>query len=242
VLTSFGNGRLFGARFGAGAPKVLALHGWRKDHTDLTKVLDGFEAIALDLPGFGASPIPDDVWGAAAYASALGEVLSEFESPLVVFGHSFGGRVAVNFAALFPEHVRALVLTGVPLIRHAPTRKAPLAFRLAKLANRVHILSDERMEAERRRRGSADYRAATGVMRDIFVKVVNESYEKQLAVIEQPVEMVWGEHDSEAPLGQAREALEILKNGQLTVVPGGSHWLPQSDPALLRNAIERTLP
>lgn len=232
---------MFGERTGDGAAALLALHGWRHSHTDLAKVTDGFDAIALDLPGFGSSPEPNALWGAFEYAKSIAGVLEEFSSPAVVFGHSFGGRIALYLATLRPDKVRALVLSGTPLIRRSSGSKAPLSFRVAKWANKVGILSDARMEAERNKRGSADYRRESGLMRDVFVKVVNESYEDQLRAIECPVEMVWGEHDTEAPLWQAQEALELLKNGKLTVVPGGTHWITTENPAPIREAIERVL-
>ena len=99
MLSAFCDGKVFGERTGSGSPKVLALHGWRKDHADLRQAVEGFDAITLDMPGFGASPEPDSVWGAADYAAAIVPVLDEFDSPPVVFAHSFGGRVAVHLAA-----------------------------------------------------------------------------------------------------------------------------------------------
>ena len=60
------------------------------------------------------------------------------------------------------------------------------------------------MEALRRRRGSDDYRNATGVMRDVLVIAVNEDYEDLLPRITCPVELVWGDDDTAAPLVDGR--------------------------------------
>src|SRR4051812_38815028 len=111
MLTAFDDGRLFGATTGDGHPWVLALHGWQRTHRDFNRVLDGVAAVALDLPGFGASPPPPQPWGGAEYAAAVAPVLERFDQPPVVLGHSFGGRVAVHLAAAYPERVHALVLT-----------------------------------------------------------------------------------------------------------------------------------
>lgn len=241
MLTTFCHGKVFGERTGTGPPQVLALHGWRNDHTDLSKVTEGFNVIALDLAGHGATPPPPTAWGAHQYAMSIESILDEFDTPPVVFAHSFGGRVAVCLAAAYPERIHSLVLTGVPLLRKPSTAKVPLAFRLAKWANKVGVVSDEKMEAERRKRGSEDYRASTGVMRDTFVKLVNEDYREQLAAIQCPVELVWGEKETEAGLWQAKGATEILRNAKLTVVPNGTHWITKTDPQPLRDAIERNL-
>lgn len=239
MLSAFADGTLFGERIGSEPVRLVALHGWRKSHTDLSLVTAGFDAIALDLPGFGASPEPAEVWGARDYAAAVIKVLETLPEPVVILGHSFGGRVAVCVAAERPDLVKALVLTGVPLIRRVATAKSPLAFRLAKFANKIGLLSDERMERERRKRGSADYRAATGVLRDIFVKLVNESYIDELPKVTCPVVMVWGENDTEARLAQAQEANSLFLDSQLVVVPGGSHWLPSENPEPIREAIRK---
>lgn len=245
VLTSFAQGKVFGARSGAGAPTVVALHGWRGSHDQVAAIVDGFDAIALDLPGFGASPLPPEAWGAAEYADLVATVIREVRDgspvPVVVVGYSFGGRVAVNLAARHPQLVKALVLTGAPLIRQPGSGRPPLAFRLLKAAHRLGVVPDARMERERRRRGSSDYRAAEGLLRDIFVRVVNESYEDALAAVRCPVEMVWGDADTEAPLGQARQAQELLADARMDVVAGGTHWSLVSRPGEVRAAIERVL-
>ena len=249
MLKSFADGALFGETIGSGAPRVLALHGWRRDRSDFRRALDGLDALTLDLPGFGASPPPSEAWGAAGYAAALAPVLESFDAPPVVLGHSFGGRVAVHLAASTPDRVGALVLTGVPLLRPAAAdgaasagRKAPLAFRVARSLHRRGLFPDERMEALRRRHGSADYRAASGVMRDVLVRVVNETYEEQLRAVRCPVELVWGDDDTAAPLDVAERAAAMLGDrATLTVLPGAGHLTPSTAPDALRMAAERRM-
>jgi pimeloyl-ACP methyl ester carboxylesterase len=161
----------------------------------------------------------------------------------VVIGHSFGGRVAVHLAAQQPDRVAGVVLTGVPLLRRVgPSTKPALAFRVGRALNRRGLLSDARMEEMRKRYGSADYAAASGVMRQVHVRVVNESYEEQLRAITQPVEMVWGDDDTAAPLEMAREAAGMLARANLTVLPGAGHLTPLTAPGELRAAIERLRP
>lgn len=253
MLRAFADGRLFGKRTGAGPPRVLALHGWARSHRDFDAAFGSafadevLDAVALDLPGFGASPPPREAWGAADYAACVGAVLDEMAAPVVVVGHSFGGRIAVHLAATMPARVRALVLTGVPLLRLTPPRRPAAAYRLQRRLHRLGLLGDERLERARQRYGSADYCAASGIMRSVHAKSVAESYGPQLDAVACPVTLLWGAQDATVPLAVAEAALARLRAGhvrdaaELVVVPGAGHLLPLSAPGELREAVERYL-
>lgn len=234
--------QLFGDVRGT-SPRVLALHGWGRDRTDFADVLGGIDAIAIDLPGFGASPPPPQAWGAREYAEAVSPVLDSFTDPPVVIGHSFGGRVAVCLAAVRP--VRGLVLAGVPLLRRAPAARPAPAYRLVRWANRLGLVGDERLERARRRYGSEDYRAASGVMRGVLVRVVGETYEDELAALRAPVRFVWGRDDTAAGAWIVEEARKLLTVPSTAhIEPGVGHDIHLDRPHLIRAAVEdlETLP
>ncbi|MGK2958099.1 MAG: alpha/beta fold hydrolase [Acidimicrobiales bacterium] len=243
MLHAFSDGSIFGDVIGSNTPNVLALHGWGRTNADFCTILNGLDAIALDLPGFGASPTPLRAWGAAEYAAAVLPILKTCASPTVIVGHSFGGRIAAHLGASHPELVRALVLTGVPLLRlgHGSS-KSSLGFRLAKHMNSLGLIGDNAMEARRRRSGSSDYQAASGVMREILVRSVNEDYRYQLAAITCPVELVWGQDDTAAPVAIAEEAAAILGPlARLSVLPGVGHDTIAHAPGTVRAAIDAHL-
>ncbi len=243
MLRTFAGGRLFGSQTGLGAPRILALHGWGRTRRDFDGVVaqvgeDPLPALALDLPGFGASPVPTGVWGADEYAEAVGDVLGELESPVVILGHSFGGRVALHLANQHPASVGALILTGVPFLHPAGrrTRVAP-AYKVIRRLHRMKIVSAESMEAARQRYGSADYKAAQGIMRQVHVRSVNETYEAQLDAVQCPVHMIWGADDTATPVEVAERALARVARGDLQVYPGVGHLTPLLIPAVLRAAV-----
>jgi pimeloyl-ACP methyl ester carboxylesterase len=243
MLRSLADG-LFGEQLGAQPARVLALPGWMRSRGDFRALLDGYDALAVDLPGFGgASPEPAFATGAAGYAAAVAPALDACADEVVVLGHSFGGRVAVNLAVTRPERVRALVLTGVPRLvppDHVPTPSA--SFRFARWLHGHGMVSDSRMEALRRQRGSDDYRNATGVMRDVLVIAVNEHYEDLLPGIRCPVELVWGDDDTAAPLSGAERARSLFgREAALTIVAGAGHMTPLTAAPALRAALDRHL-
>lgn len=242
ALSSFADGSLFGTRFGTAPPRVVALHGWGRSHQDFAASLEGLNAVSVDLPGFGVSPAPSEVGGASMYAKLVAPILDICDTPVILVGHSFGGRLAVHLAEQRPAAIGGLVLTGVPLLHRAHRRGQPaLRYRLGRLLHRWGVVNDGFLEGLRDKYGSADYRAASGVMRDILVTVVNESYEQQLRSISAPVDLVWGDGDDAAPPEIAARAEALLADARLTLLGGIDHFVPTTAPFALREAIDRRL-
>jgi len=234
-LRAFAEGSLFGRINSEDPPVVLALHGWARTHSDFDAVLGGIPSVSLDLPGFGASLEPPVVWGADDYADAVVPVLRTFAKPPLVVGHSFGGRVAASLAARYPDLIDGLLLISVPLLR-PPDRvavKVPRAYRILRRLHAARLMSDERLERARRRYGSADYRAAEGLMRDILVKVVNETYEHHLKMLDGRVRLLWGADDNAVPVSIARASLEILSSradASIAILPEIGHHVMAEAP------------
>lgn len=231
------------------APKVLALHGWGRTSRDFDWLLTSdIPAIAVDLPGFGQTPLPSSQWGTPEYTDAvIAAIDSRGWTDLVLVGHSRGGVVAALLAEQRPDLVHGLVLTGAPLVRpswSAPKKKAPPTFRIAKLLNKLKIVPDSVMQKQRRNHGSADYRAASETLRPVLVRMVNENYDnalRSLGLQQLPVALVWGGNDTAASTAQVERLAEILHPVLVTVVEGKGHdTVNQLQPELLA-AIEKVL-
>jgi pimeloyl-ACP methyl ester carboxylesterase len=248
VLRNYANGRLFGESYGEGPVQVVWLHGWARRGDDFasaasTLALRGVASVALDLPGFGATPAPVAPGGARLYAELVIPALEELATdPLILVGHSFGGTVATVVAAERPELVRALVLTGAPLLRRASPRRGPSRYRAVRWLNRHGLVSDRRLEDARQKYGSNDYRRADGVMRAVLVASVNESYEDELTELRAPVELLWGVEDHEVPVEIAHRAASLLTGGvEVRVLTGVGHLVPTEAPEALVDAVSRVL-
>jgi pimeloyl-ACP methyl ester carboxylesterase len=120
---------------GTGVPAVVLVHGWafgNRSHMSpqLSHLKSRHHVLALDLPGHGASePAPPD-FGFRDCAAAIVDVLDEAGIDRAVFcGHSFGGRLAVEVAAAYPERVAGAALLDPIILFPDPVREQ--AIRLA---------------------------------------------------------------------------------------------------------------
>jgi pimeloyl-ACP methyl ester carboxylesterase len=247
VLRSYGDDQLFGESYGEELVRVVWLHGWARTSSDFAECAReladaGVGSVALDLPGFGASPAPLVAGGAGPYAQVVARALPAIAAgPVVLVGHSFGGRVAVVVAANHPELVAAVVLTGTPLTAPA-RRRSPTAYRVARWLRARGVLSETTMERYRQRYGSSDYRRASGVMRDVLVASVNENYDDELTRVRAPVTMLWGELDRDVPLDVAERARTLLRvPTTLRTVAGVGHLVPTEAPAELARSVREAL-
>ena len=104
-----------------GLPPALYVHGlggssqnWSALMAELDGVVDGE---AVDLPGFGDSPPPDDGnYSVTGHARAVIRHLdASGRGPVHLFGNSLGGAVATRVAAVRPDLVRTLTLVSPAL-------------------------------------------------------------------------------------------------------------------------------
>jgi pimeloyl-ACP methyl ester carboxylesterase len=104
-----------------GLPPALYVHGLggsSQNWSALMPLLDGLvDSEALDLPGFGDSPPPDDGnYSVTGHARAVIRYLdAAARGPVHLFGNSLGGAVTTRVAAVRPDLVRSLTLVSPAL-------------------------------------------------------------------------------------------------------------------------------
>ena len=202
---------------------ILLLHGWGQNIEMMRPIgdnlCDKFRITILDFPGFGESEEPKEPWKIDNYSNMLEEFtkLVGIKKPIVI-GHSFGGRVAIRYSARNP--IEKLVLFGSPCIRIQES--LPLQVKILKKLKTLPGLN-QIGEYMKKYIGSRDYKAASPVMRQTLVDVVNEDLSKYAREIEEPTLLIWGEQDEESPLKDAQELEKIMLDAALIVLPG-SHY------------------
>ena len=199
---------------------ILLLHGWGQNIAMMKPLGDNFcnrfRITILDFPGFGESEEPKEKWNIEMYSNMLEDFVKEvgIKKPIVM-GHSFGGRVAIRFSSR--NAIEKLILCGSPCMRIQ--EKLPLSVKVLKKLKTLPGLNSLG-EYMKKYIGSRDYKAASPIMRQTLVEVVNEDLSKFAREIEEPTLLIWGEYDTEAPVAEAKELEKIMVDAALILLPG----------------------
>lgn len=199
---------------------ILLLHGWGQN-IQMMKFLgdyfsDRFRITILDFPGFGESEEPSKPWTITDYVLLIEDLVKQLKiKKPIVMGHSFGGRVAIKYSSNHP--IEKLVLFGSPCIRLQ--KKLPLSTRILKKLKTLPGL-DKIGEEMKKYIGSRDYKAASPIMRQTLVEVVNEDLSSFAKQIEEPTLLIWGDQDEEAPVEEAKMLEDMMYDAALIVLPG----------------------
>ncbi len=110
-------GQIHYTQCGEGIPLVL-VHQSPTDSVQFARVLQplarlGLRAIAVDIPGFGGSDVPDHPPTIAGYAHIIPAVLDALGLPTAgVLGHHTGAVLVTEAALQYPDRVVKVVLHG----------------------------------------------------------------------------------------------------------------------------------
>ncbi len=113
-----------------GLAPALFVHGLGGSSQNWSALMDRLDDTvageAVDLPGFGYSPPPDNGdYSVNGHARAVVRLLeADARGPVHLFGNSLGGAVATRIAAVRPDLVRTLTLISPALPDVRPQRTA----------------------------------------------------------------------------------------------------------------------
>jgi len=231
---------------GQGEPVVL-LHGWGSSILPYRQLIDllsrKYFVIALDLPGFGQTEEPKRPFAVDDYVDFVLAFLEQFSlEKLSLVGHSYGGRIIIKMANReLPFAIDKIVLIDSAGIKPQVTKKKSFKQTVYKLgkwfANLALIkkLFPGLLEKLRVTFGSADYAAASPMMRQCLVKAVNEDLTDLLPGIKRPTLLVWGENDTATPLTDAKKMEELIPGAGLAVIRNAGHFSFVEQPVIFRS-------
>ncbi|HEX6391650.1 MAG TPA: alpha/beta fold hydrolase [Solirubrobacteraceae bacterium] len=245
---------------GAG-PAVVFLHGlsgcWQNWLESIPPLAADHRVIALDLPGFGESPMPAEPISVSGYARLVVELLDALGiERATIVGNSMGGFVACEMAIRFPARVQRLVLVaaaGLSLrhMRHERRRglraraENLLFFGLGRLARHTDLV----VRSRRLRRGllllvaahperlpgplilEQAHGAGKPGFDDALEAMTAYPIRDRLGEIRAPALIVWGEEDRLVPVRDADEFRWLIADSRRVLYPDTGHMVMLERPA-----------
>jgi len=233
---------------GKGEP-FLILHGWGKGSDSWVEVQNllsekGFQVIVPDLPGFGKSQSPKTPWGINDYVKWLNNFIIHLGiEKFFLLGGSFGGRIAIKFVTKYPEKILNLILYAAAGIKHK-TISLFIFLLISKIGNIFSFFpfySSFRKIFYRYIIRKKDYLEAKGIMRETFLKVIEEDLTHYLSQISVPTFIIWGEKDKVTPLSDAYLMKKEISNSELKIIPEMGHAFHHENPEKLTQVISQYL-
>jgi len=248
---------------GSGPPVVL-VHGlsgcWQNWLETIPHLARSHRVVALDLPGFGTSPMP----GWDTTVPAYGRLLRDFcerlgvtRAPLI--GSSLGGFIATEVAIAEAERVSKLVLVSAAGVTFARMRRepakvvgrmgvaaAPLLFRfrregirrgrLRRLAFQGIFHYPNRLRAELLWEVTVPALQAPGFL-PALENLVGYDIRDRLAEIEDPTLIVWGRNDRVVPVAAAHSYEKRIGPNARKVILDRTGHLPMLERPARFNAL-----
>jgi pimeloyl-ACP methyl ester carboxylesterase len=255
---------------GEGDP-IVFIHGlsgaWVNWLENLPHFARNHRVIAMDLPGFGHSPMPRDKISIAGYGRIVDELLDTLGiDRAVIVGNSMGGFIGAEIAIQFSTRVDKLVLISAAGISIEHQRNEPVLHVLERLddililgtgwlATRSAMLAG-RPRARRQMMKLVAHRAddlpapliaeqVMGSGKPGFVPALDALTDypirDRLGEIECPVLVVWGEQDRLVPVRDAYTFGELIPNARVVVWPDTGHVAMLERPAAFNALVDEFL-
>lgn len=230
---------------------IILLHGWAANIDTMLPISnilkDRYRVVLLDLPGFGKSEEPKEIYNSFDYSKIVLEFMDKLNIDSATFiGHSFGGKISSIIASNHPEKVKKLILidsAGLIPKRGVNYYFKVYSFKIMRWVHNHFPFGDKeaRLEKFRQKYGSDDYKSSTGVMRKIMVTVVNENIKPLLSKINAETLLIWGENDDATPLYMGEIFEKEIKNSGLVVLKNSGHFSYIDDYGTFRAVINSFL-
>ena len=213
----------------SGSKRILIfLHGWAGSsqswEVNIKDLSQEYDCIAIDIPGFGVSEEPAEIWGIDEYSQFLHDFTKTLQiSKFVLVGKSFGGRIAISYAHKWPETLSNLILvspagiekkgiTTQVIIALARVGKSLLSFlglgNLERLRNGFYKVAKVN-------RDPGNYKWQVKKL------VTNDNLATTAKRIKPPTLIVWGRKDNILPLKLGKELAGMIKGATFREIEGG---------------------
>lgn len=246
---------------------LLLIHGGGSDYSGfiwkhtLPALATRFRVIALDLPGYGSSELPNllpDQSILSFHSNFICEFLDELNiAKAHICGFSMGGGIALGFALAHPERIKKLVLVNSyglekpvfgGLLTYLITRVDPLWLSLRWLIrhNRYIVrrglrwsicdpenITDELVDDAFQALRLQRLHPAWRIFQhqEITLQGFRTTFLDDLEGLAKPTLFILSENDELIPHKLVKPALQQLKNARLYIARNAGHLLPREKPA-----------
>lgn len=211
------------------------------------RALEGFDIIALDLPGFGKNAHLAAVDSIADFATwALNEISALGVQRFHLVGHSMGGMIAQEMVARAPDRIDRLVLYGTGATGVLPGRFETIATSKSRARAEGSKATAKRISATwfLEREHAAAYADCASIAELSQIDAILAGLDAMngwsgtdyLHGIEAKSLIFWGDHDRTYPWRQTEELWRFIEGACLAVIPGCAH-APHLEKPDLFNAI-----
>lgn len=212
---------------------LLLVHGWGGSSKSLKPIWElaskHFDAIVIDMPGFGRSDNPNSGWGMIEYGLVLHKFIQKLNLKKVnYFGHSFGGGLGIFLASEYPDEIDTLILSGSAFRREmkvsvgVKTIKSQLLSKLpfydkwqSPLRRIVYKIFFRNSDLTKFPQLESNYR-----------KIITQEFVEYAPMVKQPTLILWGDEDTYTPVRYAHEIHEKIPGSEIKIFPGKRHNLP----------------
>lgn len=228
---------------------VLILHGWGDSSAGwqafVKELVDTFEIILVDLPGFGATQSPKETWGLGDYANFVGMFLKKIRvQPYAIIGHSNGGSIAIRGLAKKAFTADKLVLLDSAGIRteYVGRKKAiRLITKTGKLLTRPLPSSVRKKIRKKVYDTVGSDMLVVERLQETFKLVVTDDVQQDAATLKLPTFLIYGEDDLSTPVQYGRMFHHLIAGSKLEVIPGAGHFAHLDKPAAVSTYLKEFL-
>jgi pimeloyl-ACP methyl ester carboxylesterase len=265
--TTVHGARINYAEMGDGPPVIL-IHGlsgcWQNWLENIPHLARRHRVVALDLPGFGESELPQDEISIPGYGRFVDAFLGQIGvERAALIGNSMGGFIAAEVAISHPSRVEKLVLVsaaGLMRVGNARLTALERAARLfhpataAVLARRDYLVRRPKLRRRilygivrypDRIEPELVYEVASGAGKPGFLDALNAitkyDFADRLPDVSVPTLIVWGRNDMIVPVSGAYEYERLIPNTRLEIFEDTGHVPMLERPARFNQLVEEFL-
>ncbi len=199
------------------------MHGYLADKKAFSYQLSffqrDFDVFIPDLKGFGENLGMEFPYSLDDYIDWVKKYC--FDNQIIhphVIAHSFGARIALKLSYNEPYFFDKIVLTGAAGLK--PNLSIKKLIKKACFKALKPFVPRKRLEIFY----SEDYKRLSPVMRQSFIKIVNEHLDYTLGGIKNKTLLVFGKSDTQTPLYMAKKLESGIKGSKLVVIKDAGHF------------------